>query len=230
MTQSNQHREPAELVAPPKTVTKFLHWALPEALREPVLGDLYEEFQQQSVTNPKRAKRWYRKQAIRSALQFLWKTKRGLFMFLISILVFIGFTLMGMMMGGDIPMFIDVPSILLVAPPAIAFAIGATSWKSFKMSFGLLIDDENESTSQHLNSAVVMFKVLGNSAVLCGVFATLIGAVAIASNLEPENFSEHFGPAFAVCILTLLYGFMIKTICYVAEQKLEYKKGLLEEQ
>jgi hypothetical protein len=29
-----------------------------------------------------------------------------------------------------------------------------------------------------------------------------------------------FGPAFAVSILTLLYGVMIKLICYVAQQRI----------
>ena len=214
-------------VVPPETATKFLNWALPDSLRDPVLGDLFEEFQQQRATNPSSAKSWYRKQAFRSAMQFLWKTKRGLLMFIFSVLIFVGFAYMGMWFAGEPSMFVDVPSLLLVVPASFAFAIAATSWQTFKQRFSFLVDDEAEVSEQQLVNAGTMFKVFGNTAVLSGVVTTLIGAVAIGSNLEPENFSNHFGPAFAVCILTLLYGFGIKTICYVAEQKLVYKKGLL---
>lgn len=214
---------------PPELTTKLLNWALPESLRDPVLGDLFEEFQQQSLINPNLARRWYRKQAVRSAIQFLWKTKRGLFMFLFSVLVFVGFSYMGMWFAGEPSMFVDIPSILLVVPASIAFAIGATSWQNFKQGFRFLFDEEVEASQQQLKGACTVFRVLGNSAIFSGVVTTLIGAVAIGSNLEPENFRDHFGPAFAVCILTLMYGFMIKTISYVAEQKLQYKKDLLEE-
>ena len=150
-------------------------------------------------------------------------------MFILSILVFVGFSVMGMWFAGGIDMFIDVPSFLLVIPASLFFAVAATSTKDFKTGFSLLVNDEQDVTKKEIKSAASMFKVMGQSAVFSGVVTTLIGAVAIGSNLQASEFSTVFGPAFAVCILTLLYGFMIKTIAYVAEQKLLNKIDQLDD-
>jgi hypothetical protein len=62
-------------IHPPKLIEKFLYWSLPVELKEPVLGDLAEEYAQRATTQPLTAKYWYTRQALRTGLQFLTKTK-----------------------------------------------------------------------------------------------------------------------------------------------------------
>ncbi|BFT31201.1 hypothetical protein D210916BOD24_23770 [Alteromonas sp. D210916BOD_24] len=202
---------------------QLLQWVLPNELKEPILGDLEEEFLSRAQINPQSAMRWYRQQALRSAFQFLWKTKRGFMMFLLSLLVFTGLTLMALVLGGGVDMFIDIPSALLVFIPSVLFAVAATSSQALTNGVNALLNEDVQFDKQVLTNAQLSFRVLGQTAVLTGIFSSLIGAIAIGSNLEAEQFSTAFGPAFAVCILTLTYGFGLKTVCYVAEQKLQFK-------
>lgn len=209
---------------PPKMFERFLRWTLPAELKEPLLGDLSEEFQHLQQLHSASAKHWYVKQALRTANQFIWQTKRGIVMFIISILVFLFFSFMALWFSvdGSISLtFVDIPSLLLVFPPAILFAIGVTSVKDMKNALAVLFNDELQLSNLELTSAKQFYNVLGNSAVLMGIFTTFIGAVAIAVNIE--NVAEEFGPAFGVCILVLLYGFGLKTLSYVAEQKVQYR-------
>jgi chemotaxis protein MotA len=85
---------------PPKFVEKFIHWCLPAELKEPMLGDLTEEYMHLAVKQPFKANFWYRSQALRTGLQFIAKTKKGLMMFILSILVFFGVVVMTMIMSG----------------------------------------------------------------------------------------------------------------------------------
>lgn len=216
-------------ILPPTLATRFLKWSLPSDIKEPVLGDLEEEFitHMQCELKSKRANSWYWKQSIRTGVQFMFKTNRGFFMFLLSILVFIATTSMGMYFAGEIWFFWDVPSLLLVMP-AFFFAMAATSYNDFMNAFAVLSKDAQACTLTELNVSKVVFQVLGNSAVILGIFTTMIGWVAMGSNIEPEAFSKVIGPAFGVSILTIMYGLVIKVLSYVAEKKLAYKALLIE--
>lgn len=43
---------PVKSTHPPKLIEKFLHWSLPAELKEPVLGDLAEEYAQLILSQP----------------------------------------------------------------------------------------------------------------------------------------------------------------------------------
>jgi chemotaxis protein MotA len=215
-------------VTPPLSWSgQLLQWALPNELKEPILGDLEEEFLERSQVNPVMAKRWYRQQALRSAFQFLWKTKRGLMMFLLSLIVYLGMTLMALMWAGGVDLFIDVPSAMMVILPSILFAIGATSSKSLTSAVNALFNEEVQFDKAELLNAQLSFKVMGQMALLTGVLGSLIGAIAIASHIDSEELSTVLGPALAVCFLCISYGFGLKILSYVAEQKLQFKLNQL---
>jgi hypothetical protein len=209
---------------PPQLVERLLRWTLPEALKEPILGDLAEEFQQKRYQNTVNARRWYIRQALTTSNHYIWQTKRGLVMFSLSIVVFTALSIMALWFSsGDLSMFLDVPSLLLIFPPSILFALGVTSVNDMKNGFASLFDDEINLSKLELVRAKQFFDVMGNSAMFMGAFTTFIGAIAIGSNLAAEDFSTAFGPAFAVCILVLMYSSGFKTVCYVASQKIQYK-------
>ncbi len=63
--------------SPPKFPTSFLNWALPKNLREPILGDLSEEYIQHiSRENTATANLWYWHQALKTSFLFIFKGKR----------------------------------------------------------------------------------------------------------------------------------------------------------
>jgi chemotaxis protein MotA len=208
---------------PPKFIEEFLHWRLPKELKEPVLGDLAEEYAQLFTSQPFRANYWYSRQALSTGLQFLTKTKRGLIMFLFGILVFVGMVILAMVMGGDFYVFINVPSLLIILPPSLLFTLGCTSKQSRSNAFSLLLSDDMVLDKAELNAAKHVFSIFGNMNMLMGVIGVIIGAILISSSIESESFGSHFGPALAVCLLTLFYSSLIKALCYAAESKIQFQ-------
>ena len=203
---------------PPKIASQFLSWALPENIKEHVLGDLSEEYLQRiGSSTPATANYWYCRQAIKSGSQFMFKTQRGFIMFIFSILLFLGFTLMAMVLGGDITMYIDAQSVLIVFPPAFAFTVAATSAKEVKQAFVILFSNDASKNENVYKSSQRVFSVLGYLGIVLGIFMTLIGWVAIGAGMVDLSY---FGSAFAISILTLVYGIALKMLCYVAEQKI----------
>jgi chemotaxis protein MotA len=204
---------------------KLLSWCLPASIREAVIGDLEETYylKQQQGLAPIAIQYWYWQQTFNLAYRFMPTTQRGLIMFILSLIVFMSMMVFGMVLGADVTAFIDVPSAMLVFPPAIFFAIAATSWQEFTFAFGCVVSDERSFSERELVQSKRVFSVLGNSALWCGGITTLIGWVAMASNISAQEFSSVIGPAFAVSILTFYYGAIVKLICYVAAQRIESK-------
>lgn len=208
---------------PPKLVEKFLQWSLPQKLKEPVLGDLAEEYLALAEHAPLKANYWYARQALRTGLQFLSKTKRGLIMFLLGIIVFVWMVVAVMIQSGDLSMYINIPSILIVIPPALAMTFGSTSKKSRSHALSALLNESSDLEKSELNAAKHVYTVFGNMSMLMGWTGIVIGAIAMSSNIKHEMFGQHFGPALAVCLLTLFYALLIKALCYAAEAKIQLK-------
>jgi flagellar motor component MotA len=211
--------------APPMVATKLMEWILPANIRDHLIGDLFEEFyqlQSESSTNGSPSA-WFWWQSIRTLLLYIWKERGGLMAFVVSLLIFIGMTLMAMVLGGRLEMFIDWPSFLIVIPPAVAFGIAASSVQSYVSSVKLAFVDQLDVNRQEAHDAIVFLRVTGTTAVYLGFITSLIGWVAMGANIKAFEFSEVFGSAFAVSILTIMYGLMLKLICYSAEQKIQFR-------
>lgn len=209
---------------PPLIAERFLMWCLPEELKEPILGDLEEEFHQLVLTKQSgQAVSWYLNQAFKTGMQFIWKTQQGLLMFIIGTILFLGLMFMGMLFGGGAWLYLDIPSALMVFPPAIVFAIAATSIASFKNGIAVLGGADGNLEEKDFMGAAYTFAVMGTSAIWIGLAATLIGWVAMAANIKVEEFTQVIGPAFAVSVLTIMYAMIMKVMCYVAEQKILYR-------
>lgn len=116
--------------SPPKLATLFLSWSVPSNIKEPVLGDLEEAYLTRLTNQGKQAANyWYWRQAIMSGLSFMLQTQRSVFMFITAMMFFIGITLFAMSVSSSIDTFIDVPSFLVVIPPALVFTCVATSFQ-----------------------------------------------------------------------------------------------------
>jgi hypothetical protein len=210
-------------VNPPKLIENFLHWTLPNELKDPVLGDLAEEYLVLKMEKPYMANYWYTRQALSTGLQFLSKTKRGLIMFLLGMIVFVSMIAMAMILSGEIMMFVDIPSFLIVVPPAFMLTLASSSKLSRSHAIKILFSESVNLNKAELNSAKQIFTTFGNLSMLMGGIGVIIGAISMASNIEPETLSKVFGSAFAICVLTLFYALLIKALCYAAEAKIQFK-------
>jgi len=209
---------------PPLLGQLLLEWVLPEALQEPVLGDLQEEFLEKRQQNPAQARWWYRKQALRTCWHFLHQTKGDWLMFIFSLLFFIGISVWVMWLSSadSLMMFYDFPSLALIFPTALLFAVGATSRNTAQQAVAFLFEPKSGLAPVYYQQIQHFFEVLGKSGLLLGWFTTLIGIVAMANGINADNFAEAFGPSLGVCLLTLLYSYGLKTITYIAAQKVRF--------
>jgi len=220
---NEKKRQAKEIIAPPKLALLLLSWCLPASVKDYIIGDLYEEFNEQEHSQRKSVLLWFWKQTIDTCLLYMWKEKGGFMAFLVSILLFGALTIMAMLLGGELRFFWDFYSFVLVVPPAIVFGIASSSISASKESIALAFTDQLAPDAKSLLGASQFLSVAGNTAVYAGIFTTLIGWVAIAANIKAEEFSQSFGPAFAVSILTLMYGVGFKLICYTAEKKIQFR-------
>lgn len=216
--------EHATLPAPPKAATQLLELAIPLDTREFLIGDLTEEYLTTRLPEmgTTRARIWFWKQTLLASYEFMNKQKGGIMAFLLSTLFFFAIMWLLMALSGEISMFLNLPSFVAVVPPALFFAVATTSWNSLKMGIKYTISEQPPASAQQLASMTRCFRVAGDSGILLGIIATLLGAIAMASNITHDTFRDVFGPAFAVCILAPLYAVMFKVLCYTVVQKLEY--------
>jgi hypothetical protein len=210
-------------VNPPRLMEKFLRWTLPTELKDPILGDLAEEYSCLAEQAPLKANYWYARQAMSTGLQFLTKTKRGLIMFLLGMIVFVSMIAMAMILSGEIMMFVDIPSFLIVVPPAFMLTLASSSKQSRSHAIKLMLSENLDLGKAELHAAKQVFTTFGNMNMLMGWIGVIIGTIAMASTINGENISQLFGSAFAVCVLTLFYALLIKALCYAAEAKIQFK-------
>lgn len=198
----------------------------------------------------------------------------------IGILGAIGFVVMAMILGGDIGMFVDVTSILIVFGGSLFvvlaqftlgqfFGAGKVAGKAFMFKIDtpealiekivemadaarkggflaleeaeisnpfmqkgvdMLVDghdievvrdtlgkDISMTTARH-EFGVTIFKNMADVAPAMGMIGTLIGLVAMLSNMDDP---KAIGPAMAVALLTTLYGaFLANVVCIPIATKL----------
>lgn len=199
---------------------------------------------------------------------------------LIGMIGAIGFIVMAMILGGDLSMFVDVPSVLIVFCGSLFvvlsnytlgqfFGAGKIAGKAFMFKIegpeeliqkivemadaarkggflaleeaeidngfmqkgvDMLVDghdvdvvratlakDISMTTERHIFGAG-LFKTLGDVAPAMGMIGTLIGLVAMLSNMDDP---KAIGPAMAVALLTTLYGaFLANVIAIPISNKL----------
>ena len=143
-------------------------------------------------------------------------------MFLLSITLFIGVTAMAMYMSAEFSVFYNWPSLIIVIPVSLAFSMAITSLSTFKQAFSIVLSDGAGWSQSQLTAASHVFEAIGKSAVLMGWFGVIIGAVAMASDIDKTEFADVIGPATAVCLLTLLYGYALNIVCFSASSRIQY--------
>lgn len=141
-------------------------------------------------------------------------------MFLIACIAFTVVVAMACILGGSMGMFINAPSAIIVFVPALLAAKVRLGDESMTQMFKTLFTGSGFASDDIKTLYQASLRTMSSVAITAGWVGVLIGAVAMASNIEPEEFTQVFGPAFAVCILTILYGYIVKIFCTLAEAQL----------
>lgn len=204
---------------------------------------------------------------------------------LIGMIGAIGFVVMAMILGGDLGMFFNVPSVLIVFGGSIFVVLsqyplgqflgaGKVAAKAFMFKIqtpeeliqkivemadaarkggflaleeavienafmqkgvDMLVDGHDVevvrttmgkdivNTTERHDAGSVIFKSLGDVAPAMGMIGTLVGLVAMLSNMDDP---KAIGPAMAVALLTTLYGaFLSNIICLPIAFKLSLRAG-----
>lgn len=122
-----------------------------------------------------------------------------------------------MLLSGDISAFIDIPSAIWVLLLAVTFVLAATSLQQVKQAFALLISNNKSLEKSYYQQAKRVFTIMGSSAVLGGLFLSVIGWIAIVNHLAAREISID---AFAIAALPLCYGIFLKLVAFLAAEKI----------
>ena len=125
---------------------------------------------------------------------------------LLSGFVFVALVCAGILMGGALQGFIDVPSLVIVLGGMSCATVG-----SFPINIigdaildalgGAATGDEERVLRSHH-----VFSKMGDFAVASGLMGTVIGLVNMLANLDDPTV---IGPAMAVALLTIFYGVVL---------------------
>ena len=120
---------------------------------------------------------------------------------------------------GNLIYFFDLPSFLILIVPVIVLAIGAYSWETYAKTWSIPFGDPENCDQPELVEVSKCLNTMGNMTVVMGIIGTFIGFILILQNLQ--NIGENLGPALAVAVITLFYGFLFKALCMFASSKVD---------
>ncbi len=122
----------------------------------------------------------------------------------------IGLVLVGILMSSPLEIFVDPASAMIV----LGVTIGGSFASLPPARIGQALKDSVSTgpieSEQALRSSGVFFR-LSELAIGAGFIGTLIGLVAMLANMDDPT---AIGPAMAVALLTLLYGFLLSELFF----------------
>lgn len=112
-------------------------------------------------------------------------------------------------MGGNLAMFINLPSLVIVIGGGLFVSLSFHSPTAVKNA--LVAGSAGTAANPHdLKNHRNVLGTIRTSVVGSGVLGTLIGSVQMLANLDDP---KKLGPAIAVALLTLVYSVLISELC-----------------
>lgn len=211
--------------SPPGLARSILSFFLPATLRDPILGDLEEEFAQRACSNSNlmEVHRWYWWQVLQSSCLFIWQQRGNVMAYLISVILFGLLFGLGVATTGYGLWFIVPPVLIATIPTSLILGIGATSIQAAKNAFKLSFSDSGEHSPQIVSMACRFLHVTGNQFLFVAGAVFFMGSIqwlfSFSQNPELMNDPSHYA-GYGFAILPLFYGMIFKCLFYSAEQKL----------
>ncbi len=113
--------------------------------------------------------------------------------------------LLGILLGGELRLFIDYPSLVITVGGAFAFCFAVHSPAQLKAALSAANGNDPISEADFLRHDPVL-ETLSNTTIASGVVGSLIGMVNMLAHMDDP---KSIGPACAVAILTILYAAMM---------------------
>ena len=213
---------------PPAIARSVLSFFLPSQLREPVLGDLEEEFDARmgAQGSSSAAIRWYWWQALQSASHFFWQQRGTGMAYLISAVFFVVMLVLALATQRYGIWYISPPTLIALLPSALALGIGATSFEAAKRALQLSFSDAGQQPQDSVQLARKFLHVTGNQFLLVAGVVFFLGSInlLISMSQTPAMLDDPLRYArFGIALLPLFYGMIFKCLFYSAEQKLLWK-------
>ena len=114
--------------------------------------------------------------------------------------------------------FLDIGSLVVVAVPTIAFAIGAYSWGTYVKTWSIPFGNPENNDQSELVEVNKCLNFLGNMSVVMGINGTFIGVILSLHYLQQ---GRDLAPAIAIALVTLWYGFLFKALFMFVSSKVE---------
>ena len=114
--------------------------------------------------------------------------------------------------------FLDIGSLVVVAVPTIAFAIGAYSWETYVKTWSIPFGNPENNDQSELVEVNKCLNFLGNMSVVMGIIGTFIGVILLLNFLQQ---GVDLSRAIAIAVVTLFYGFLFKALFMFASSKVE---------
>lgn len=222
------HPDNDSLKLPPTMATALLSFFLPASLREPVLGDLAEEYllRCDTASGAIAVHRWYWWQVLKSSCQFIWQQRGTGMAYFLSAVFFLFMLVLALVTQRYGIWYVSPPTLIALLPSALALGIGATSFEAAKRAMKLSFSDAGEQAPGDVLLARKFLHVTGNQFLLVAAVVFFLGSINLLISLSqsPDLLTDPMRYArFAVALLPLLYGMIFKCLFYSAEQKVIWK-------
>ncbi|HIN85430.1 MAG TPA: hypothetical protein EYN06_03035 [Myxococcales bacterium] len=109
------------------------------------------------------------------------------------------------LLGGDLVLFVNAPSILIVVGCGFFFTMAAHGYGGLSNALSAACGTKTNSTKEASSHALVLL-TLRNSFLGAGAVGTFIGLVQMLVSLDDPS---SVGPSLAVALLTMTYGFIL---------------------
>jgi flagellar motor component MotA len=128
--------------------------------------------------------------------------------YVISLLVFLaGFCLATVVSGGNLMNFVDIPTFFIVGLFPFLFTSVLFGFREMKAAYTTAL--QKELDVDRISKSQGFFDVFGTAIWIMGMIGTLIGFVAMLSNLDDTS---SIGPNIALSILSIFYSGMLYLI------------------
>jgi flagellar motor component MotA len=126
-------------------------------------------------------------------------------MFIFGIVIFLlGSTLLAAWAGGEIGMFIDPVSLLLIFVSLLAVLTATRSYRIFWGGLKAMIQPENSFSGDLCKQAVSLFRLLSKTIAIASLMGGVLGGIIVLWTVESI---ETLGRGLAVAFTTPFYGF-----------------------
>ena len=113
---------------------------------------------------------------------------------------------------------LDIGSLVVVAVPTIAFAIGSYSWKTYVKTWSIPFGNPENCEQSELIEVNKCLNFMGNMSVMMGIIGTFIGVILSLNFLVK---GADLTGSIALVVISLFYGILFKALFMFASSKVE---------